>query len=75
VEAMVIGSVVLVVVKSVICSQACKIIFRVNNFLKKKYISEEDQSKLDFSEFQNLTDETCGMSKSNISCLCREAKA
>jgi hypothetical protein len=37
-------------------------------------VSEENQSRLDFSKCQNLTTEASCVSKQTISCICREAK-
>jgi hypothetical protein len=57
----------------VLRSQVRQIIFRVQSFIKK-YASEDERNRLNFSKCQDLTAEACGIHKSSVSRVCREAK-
>jgi hypothetical protein len=54
-------------------SQARQIVFRAHSFLKK-YVSEDERSRLNFSKCQDLTAEACGVHKSSVSRICGDAK-
>jgi hypothetical protein len=53
--------------------QARQIVFRVHSFLKR-YASEDEQNRLNSSKCQDLTAEACGVHKSGVSRICRDAK-
>jgi hypothetical protein len=57
----------------VLRSQARQIVFIVYSFLKK-YASEDVRSKLNSSKCQDITAEACGVYKSSVSRICRDAK-
>jgi hypothetical protein len=57
----------------VLRSQARQIVFRVHSSFKM-CASEDERSRLNFSKCQDLTAEACGVHKSNISRICRDAK-
>jgi hypothetical protein len=57
----------------VVRSQAQQIVFRVYSFFKK-YAYEDERSRLHFSKCQDPTAEACGVHKSSVSRICRDAK-
>jgi hypothetical protein len=50
----------------VLRSQAQQIVFRVHSFFKK-YASDDERCRLNFSKCQDLTAEACGVHKSSVS--------
>jgi hypothetical protein len=57
----------------VLRSQARQIVFRAHSFFKM-YASEDKRNRLNFSKCQDLTAEECGIHKSSVSRICRDAK-
>jgi hypothetical protein len=57
----------------VLRSQARQIVFRVHSFFKK-YASQDERNRLNFWKCQDLTAEACGIHKSSVSRICRDAK-